>query len=82
MTTKRTVKKKPVMREEYQLDYSRAKPNRFASGLEKNSLAVVLDPDVAAVFQSSESVNTLLRSVIAALPVPESPAPARPRRAL
>ena len=73
---------KPLMREEYRLDYSRAKPNRFASGLEKHSLAVVLDPDVAAVFQSSESVNALSRSVIAALPGPESPAPARPRRAL
>jgi len=30
----------------------------------------VLDPDVAAVFSSSESVNTFLRSVIAALPTP------------
>ena len=28
--------------------------------------AVVLEPDVAAVFKSSESVNALLRSVIAA----------------
>jgi hypothetical protein len=32
------------------------------------TVAVVLDPDVASVFQSSESVNTLLRSVISALP--------------
>jgi hypothetical protein len=31
-------------------------------------VAVVLDPDVAAVFKSSESVNTLLRSVVSALP--------------
>ena len=29
---------------------------------------MVLDPDVAAVFKSSEAVNNLLRSVIAALP--------------
>jgi hypothetical protein len=34
------------------------------------TVAVVLDPDVASVFQSSESVNTLLRSVISALPEP------------
>ncbi|HXI12309.1 MAG TPA: hypothetical protein VNM92_06655 [Thermoanaerobaculia bacterium] len=27
-----------------------------------------MEPDVAAVFNTSESVNTLLRSVIAALP--------------
>jgi hypothetical protein len=32
------------------------------------TVAVVLDPDVAKYFDSSESVNTLLRSVIAALP--------------
>ena len=82
MTTKKTARKKPDLREEYLFDYSRAKPNRFAAGLEKNSLAVVLDPDVAAVFQSSESVNTLLRSVISALPAPETPAPARTRQAL
>jgi hypothetical protein len=31
-------------------------------------LAVVLEPDVAAVFDSSESVNRLLRSVISAIP--------------
>ncbi len=36
----------------------------------KGTIAVVLEPDVAAVFKSSESVNALLRSVIAALPAP------------
>jgi hypothetical protein len=33
------------------------------------TVTVVLDPDVAAVFKTAESVNDLLRSVIAALPV-------------
>ena len=33
-----------------------------------STVAVVLDPDVASVFQTSESVNSLLRSVISALP--------------
>ena len=32
------------------------------------AVAVVLDSDVAAVLQSPESVNSLLRSVITALP--------------
>jgi hypothetical protein len=32
------------------------------------TIAIVLDPDVASVFQSPESVNSLLRSVITALP--------------
>jgi hypothetical protein len=31
-------------------------------------VAVVLEPDVAAIFKSSEAVNALLRSVIAAMP--------------
>jgi hypothetical protein len=60
-----------AMRSEYRFDYKRAKPNRFAEGMTKGALAVVLEPDVAAVFRSSESVNTLLRSVIAAMPDPE-----------
>ena len=60
-----------VMRTEYRLDYRRAKPNRFAERMAEGALAVVLEPDVAAVFRSSEAVNALLRSVIAAMPDPE-----------
>ncbi|MBI3016008.1 MAG: hypothetical protein HYY65_13335 [Candidatus Tectomicrobia bacterium] len=65
-------KKSPVlseeMRREYRFDYTKAKPNRFAAQMGAGTIAVVLDPDVAEVFESSESVNTLLRSVISALP--------------
>ena len=65
-------KKLPVlpdeMRREYRFDYTKAKPNRFAAEMGTGTIAVVLDPDVAAVFQSAEAVNALLRSVIAALP--------------
>jgi hypothetical protein len=57
-----------TMRKEYRFDYSRAKPNRFAENMSKGAVVVLLEPDVAAVFTSSEAVNTLLRSVIAALP--------------
>lgn len=56
------------MRREYRLDYRKARPNKFAAILKSQTAAVVLDPDVASVFESSESVNRLLRSVIAALP--------------
>lgn len=56
------------MRREYRFDYKKAKPNRFATQMGAGTIAVVLDPDVAAVFKSSESVNALLRSVISALP--------------
>ncbi len=56
------------MRREYAFDYGKAKPNRFARKMSAKAVMVVLDPDVARVFGSSESVNTLLRSVISAIP--------------
>jgi hypothetical protein len=49
-------------------DYKKAKPNRFASKMGSTTFTIVLDPDVAVVFKTSESVNALLRSVISALP--------------
>ena len=65
------------MRREYRFDYRKARPNRFAAILKGGTTAVVLDPDVASVFESPESVNRLLRSVIAALPA--NVKPRRPR---
>ena len=56
------------MRREYRFDYRKSRPNRFATMRKQGTVAVVLDPDVASVFQSPESVNSLLRSVITALP--------------
>jgi hypothetical protein len=58
------------MRREYRFDYRKARPNRFAPRMKGKTVAVVLDPDVASVFQSSESVNILLRSMISVLPQP------------
>lgn len=49
----------------YDFDYSKAKPNRFAERMKEDSLVVVLDPDVAAVFKTSEAVNAALRALIA-----------------
>ncbi|MFQ5341124.1 MAG: hypothetical protein ACE5F6_06205 [Anaerolineae bacterium] len=56
------------MREEYWFDYSKAKPNRFADRVGQERLMIVLDPDVAAVFKTPESVNSVLRALIAAMP--------------
>lgn len=64
-----------TMRDEYEFDYAQSRPNRFASGFRQSSIAVVLDPDVASVFTSAESVNSLLRSVIAALPETKKTSP-------
>ena len=55
------------LRAHYEFDYRKAKPNRFASQLGEESIAVVLDPDVAAVFTTSEAANEALRVLIDAL---------------
>ena len=56
------------MQDEYQFDYSKAKPNRFASQIGQDQLMIVLDPDVAAVFKTTESVNQVLRAIITSMP--------------
>ncbi len=48
---------------EYTFDYTKAKPNRFATS-SSNSTMIVLDEDVARVFPTSESVNKALRQLI------------------
>jgi len=59
--------KSPEMLSEYRFDYSKAKPNRFArSGTSR--VVVILDPDVAVVFRTPESVNSLLRAPITTMP--------------
>jgi hypothetical protein len=71
-----TVKRPEVaadeMRSHYDFDYSKSKPNRFASRFAEGSITVILDPDVASVFQTSENVNAFLRSAIAAMPPSEA----------
>jgi hypothetical protein len=52
---------------EYNFDYSQARPNRFASTSEKR-ITVILDPDVAEIFQTSEAVNRALRCLLSAIP--------------
>ena len=54
---------------EYDFDYSKARPNRFASRFdEKDSLVVILDPDIAKVFTTPDAVNTVLRALISTMP--------------
>lgn len=65
---KRPRKAKDELRAEYRFDYTKARPNRFASRIKDGAVAVILDPDVAAVFKSSASVNAFLRSIITTLP--------------
>ena len=71
MTTNRTPATPEAsddLRAEYDFDYAKSRPNRFASRTSGSVVAVVLEPDVAAVFGTSESVNRALRAVIAERP--------------
>lgn len=46
---------------EYDLDFSKSKPNRFAEKYARMKRTVVLDSDVAEDFPNSEAVNEALR---------------------
>jgi len=59
-----------AMRSEYRFDYGKARPNRFAGRSAGEHLVVVLDPDIAQVFTTPESVNNVLRALIATMPQP------------
>jgi hypothetical protein len=52
------------LREQYDFNYDKAKPNRFAEQFGDDTIVVVLDPDVAVAFPTSEAVNKALRLVI------------------
>ena len=71
MKTKRATKAKPQRTDdllpEYRFDYSKAKPNRFAAKTQPRTVAVLLDPDVAKVFDA-KSVNDVLRGLISTMP--------------
>ena len=64
---KRTLTKTD-MRAEYQFNYSKAQPNRFASKSKSHATVVLLSEDVAQVFKDGESVNAALRALINAVP--------------
>ncbi len=54
---------------EYDFDYSKARSNRFADRFnEEERLVVLLDPDIAEVFTTPETVNTVLRALISTMP--------------
>jgi hypothetical protein len=56
------------MAAEYAFDYTKARPNRFAQKIAEGSRIVIIEPDVAKVFTTPESVNTILRALIATMP--------------
>ena len=61
-------KRSDDIKAEYNFDYSKAKPNRFAGHIATDQTVVLLDPEVSKIFTDSESVNAALRALITALP--------------
>jgi hypothetical protein len=53
---------------EYHFDYAKARPNRFAASCPPGGRLVSLDPDIARVFTTAESVNSVLRALITTMP--------------
>ena len=58
---------------EYRFDYRKAKPNRFAKRTRPESIAVLLDPDVAQVFETGRTVNAVLRALMTTMPPRRGP---------
>ena len=44
-------------------DFSRARPNKYATRYNRRASVVTLDPDVAAVFATPKEVNEALRAL-------------------
>ena len=53
---------------EYDFDYTRARPNRFQASHLLGGRMIVLEPDVAQVFTTAESVNAVLRALMTTMP--------------
>ena len=67
-TAKARSNKSEDMLPEYNFNYSKSRPNRFAGRISKDRVVVLLDPEVSEVFTTPESVNTVLRALITAMP--------------
>jgi hypothetical protein len=65
------------LRPEYRVDYAASRPNPYAEALKGRAIAVVLDPEVAAVFPTSGSVNEALRAAMGTVPRRSARAPRR-----
>ena len=53
---------------EYHFDYSKARPNRFEASCPPGGRLIVLEPDIAHIFTTAESVNSVLRALITTMP--------------
>ena len=66
--TKITQVEADELQPEYSFDYSKSMSNRFAGRIVDPRTVILLDPDLAKVFTTSEAVNTALRALLSAVP--------------
>lgn len=67
-TTKPRANNLHAMLPEYHFDYRKARPNRFIQRIDQSRRVIILDSDVSKIFENSESVNSVLRALIASMP--------------
>jgi hypothetical protein len=68
LSTKTKAGQRDELAPEYRFDYRKAKPNRFAKRTRPESVAILLDPDVAQVFETGDAVNAVLRALMTTMP--------------
>ena len=68
LPTKGKAKQPDELAPKYRFDYRKAKPNRFAKRTRPESIAVLLDPDVAQVFETGDTVIAVLRALMTTMP--------------
>jgi hypothetical protein len=68
MKKARPKRRRADIRPEY--DFSKGVRGKYAGRIARTSTVIVLEPDVAQVFDTSESVNSALRA-LAAIPRPK-----------
>jgi hypothetical protein len=56
------------MKSEYNFNYSKAKPNRFAGIVKEKVVLYHIDKDIAEVFKNPTEANNALRAIIKAIP--------------
>ena len=71
------------LRDHYDIDFSKAKPNRYAAmlgPLKPGGRVVYLDQEVAERFTTSEDVNRVLKTLVEVMPPPKSVRKPRPTK--
>ena len=61
--------------DDYEFDYALAQPNRYASEMQVGGRVIILEPEVAAVFRESETVNAVLKALLKTMPPTPLPVP-------